>query len=214
MKNHFKIIPPTIFLFTTDCCIAQRNDTVTISLCNLNLKTVKYGKINYVVYDKKTKESPSEGIFLAKINVEPKIYNGRPAIAITQQWSSEDTVRCTVIADSVKSKVIQDFNELFASYNLSWHSGLIIFTMSPYKENRILKLICFDPGFGKSTQEIYSVTGSDILTTSSGKRTDCWVLEIKDPSKDANEIVLADKNATEVPKEEIFFNNGYRYSQN
>ncbi len=71
----------------------------------------------------------------------------------------------------------EGFRESFKKYNLNWHSDLIVFTLLPYKENRVFKINFYDPGFGKPQEVFYSVVGTDVLTSSSGKKVKCWVME-------------------------------------
>jgi len=239
------------FLLAVSCSFAQKRDTLTITPNNLNKKGIHFGDLTYVVYTKKTKQSPSEGIYLAKINVAPKDHNNKQAIAITQQWDRGDTVGHSAftlldaadlstlfhetywkrlgystvydfetkkvyfngnVTDSAKTASINDFNGSFSSYNLNWHSDLVIFTLLPFKENRSFKIHLFDPGFGKATDEIYSVTGSDVLTTATGNKIDCWILEnTPAAAKGGYQRFWVDKKNTVILKEEDFFNNNYRY---
>src|SRR5438105_3696603 len=41
------------------------------------------------------------------------------------------------VEDSVKSKIIEDFNRSFGKYNLCWHSDLVIFALLPFKQGRM-----------------------------------------------------------------------------
>ena len=250
MKYFLKTFLFFTLTISTTASFAQKKDTIIITADNLKKAEIKYGRVTYVVYNKKTKNSPADGIYLAKINIKPVLYNNKNAVSIEQEWDRGDTVIHSAhtvlnkagfstllhetywkrqsystkfdfetkevsfkgpVADSVKSKVIQDFNESFDHYNLNWHSDLIIFTLLPYKENRVFKINFFDPGFGKASEEIYSVTGSDMLNGPSGKETDCWILEIKIPSINGYQKFWVDKKRTEVLKEEDFYNNTYRY---
>jgi len=115
------------------------------------------------------------------------------------------------VPDSDKLKTEQDFQESFAKYNLNWHSDLIVFTLLPYKENRTFKINFFDPGFGKAQEAIYTVTGSDFLTGSSGERIDCWVLVHQPASGNGYQKFWISKKTNEVLKEEDLFNDTYRY---
>lgn len=70
---------------------AQKSDTLVIKPEHLGLKDLRKGKSTYIVYNKKSKEGPSERIVLVKINVESVTHHGKPAISVTQQWD-RDTV--------------------------------------------------------------------------------------------------------------------------
>jgi hypothetical protein len=232
------------------CGDAQQKDTVTISAANLRYKDIKYGKASYLVYNKKTKDSPAEGIYMVNLKVASVSYKQQPAIEISQQWDGRDTVihrAYTIlngfdfstrlhqtswkgqaytttfdfdarkvsyegtIADSNKLKIVSAFDGSFASYNLNWHSDLFIFTRLPYKANRSFRINFFDPGFGKPTEEIYFVTGSDVLMTTAGKKINCWVMQRKGKTADSYQKFWVDKKSKLVLKEEDLFNNRYRF---
>lgn len=92
MKNHIRTFISLIILTASISCIAQKKDTVIISPDQLVLKNLKIGKSAYIVYNKKTKSSPSERITLVKINVEKKLINDKPVITISQQWDMDTIV--------------------------------------------------------------------------------------------------------------------------
>jgi len=251
MKYLNKIFPIIIVIFLAIQSFAQtKGDTIVIKPEDLVMKNLRTGNSAYLVFRKKTKQSPSESITLVKIKVESKTHNNKPAFAITQQWDSDGNIAHTAytvldakdfstllhdtywkrlgysqkfdfearkvyfdgnVPDADKAKTEQDFNESFNNYNLNWHSDLIIFTLLPYKENRIFKINFFDPGFGKAQEAIYTVTGSDFLTNSAGKKIDCWVIEHKPASVNGYQKFWISKKTKEVLKEEDLFNGIYRY---
>lgn len=250
-RTHLSFVYFT-FIFSTPVkyASAQKMDTISIGASNLNKKRILFGKVTYVVYTKKTRESPSEGIYLSKIDVKQKIYDNKGAIEISQQWDKGDTVVHTattlldlsdfstllhktywkrlgysttfdfgfkkitfdgIVTDSVKYATTRDFTESFNKYNLNWHSDLIIFTLLPYAENRAFKINFYDPGFGKPSENIYTVTGSDVLMTFAGKKTACWILEIKIPGGIGYQKFWVNKEDNAILKEEDFYNGTYRY---
>lgn len=252
MKHFNKFFLTIVFVFFATPSFAQtKGDTLVIGAKDLQLKNLKTGNSTYVVYNKKTKESPAEKIVLVKIKAESTTYNNKPAFAVTQQWDSDGSVAHTAytvfdakdfstllhdtywkrlgystkfdfearkvsfegnVSDNDKQKSEQDFNESFNKYNLNWHSDLIIFTLLPYKENRNFKINFFDPGFGKSQEVLYSVTGSDFLTNSSSEKIECWVLENKFTQNGGGyQKFWISKKQKEVLKEEDSFNNTFRY---
>lgn len=71
--------------------LGQAGDTVAIGPGNLVQSQLTFGRSTYIVYNKKTKDSPAEHIYLVKILTESKLRNGRPIVAVTQQWDY-DTV--------------------------------------------------------------------------------------------------------------------------
>lgn len=118
------------------------------------------------------------------------------------------------IEDAAKEKIISDFNDSFASYNLCWHSDLLIFPLFPFKEGRTLQVNFYDPGFGKPKIAEYKVAGSEFLTSSSGEKIDCWILEYKSAMPSGATAVQRfwiSKKSREVLKEEDQFGAGFRY---
>ena len=249
MKYLVLLFLPIPFSIPTQPALAEKRDTVTLTGTNVNHSGVKYGEVSYLVYNKKTKESPAAGFYVASIIVAATTYNEQPAIAITQKWEARDTIAHTAytvlkssdlstllhetwwmrlpystkfdfaarkvsfdgtISDSSSAKIEEAFNESFEQYNLNWHSDLFIFTTLPFKENRSFKINFYDPGFGKPQEVVYDITGSERLSTYSGNKVDCWVMEYKHPGKDYQRFWIDKKNKV-VVKEEDLFNSRYRY---
>jgi hypothetical protein len=92
MKNQIKIVLSSICLLATISSMAQKKDTITIAPNRLILKNLKIGKSTYIVFNKKTKSSPSEKITMVRIDVEEKRVNEKPVIAISQQWDLDTIV--------------------------------------------------------------------------------------------------------------------------
>jgi hypothetical protein len=115
------------------------------------------------------------------------------------------------IAGVDRDKIEKDFNDSFKNYNLNWHSDLLVFTLLPYKDGRTFKIEFFDPGFGPAEEATYTVTGSEMLQASSGKRVDCWVMTYTIPDGSGSLKFWISKKTREVLKEEDSFKTGYRY---
>jgi len=118
------------------------------------------------------------------------------------------------IEDSVKSKIIADFNQSFGNYNLCWHSDLVIFPLLPYKQGRTFVIKFYDPGFGKAKDATYQVTGSEVLVSSDGNKIDCWVMEHKfevPAGGSGTQRFWISKRTHEILKEEDQQPSGYRY---
>lgn len=251
MKSNKHVLTiASAFILISQCATAQKRDTVTVSASNLRFKDIKYGKASYLVYNKKAKDSPAEGMYLVNMNIAPSKYKQQPVIEISQLWDGRDTfihsaytvlsradfstrlhktswkgLSYTItfdfdarnvsfegtVADSNKLKIVSAFDESFASYNLNWHSDLFIFTRLPYKANRTFRINFFDPGFGKPTEEMYSVIGSDVLLNTEAKKIKCWVMERKGKTAGSYQKFWVDKKSRLVIKEEDLFNNRYRY---
>jgi hypothetical protein len=128
---------------------------------------------------------------------------------ISKQVTFEGT-----IADAAKERIVRDFNDSFESYNLCWHSDLVIFPLFPYKNGRTFKVNFYDPGASKAVIADYKVTGSETLSGSRGDKIDCWIMEHKStsPTGDAySQRFWISKKTREVLKEEDQFNGGFRY---
>ena len=93
IKHSDKIFFTVVFVFYAVACFAQtKGDTLVIQAKDLELKNLKTGNSTYIVYNKKTKESPAEKIVLVKIKVESKTQNDKPVFAVTQQWDSDGAI--------------------------------------------------------------------------------------------------------------------------
>ena len=114
------------------------------------------------------------------------------------------------IPDSIKTAATAGFNQSFESYNLNWHADLIVYQLLPYQNNRTFVINYYDPGFGKPEHVLYTVTGSDFITTGSGEKVECWVLNHDDPGNIYERFWIA-KKTKEVLKEEDYSPKGYRY---
>lgn len=93
MEHLNKIASAFVIAFLATYSFAQtKGDTLVIEPKDLVVKNLQTGNSTYVVFRKKTKQSPSESITLVKIKVESKTYNNKPAFAITQQWESDGNI--------------------------------------------------------------------------------------------------------------------------
>lgn len=88
------ILNKVVLILCFAVCVSgqTKDDTIVIQAKDLELKNIKNGNFSYLVYNKKSKESPIGKTYLVKMKVESKIYNNKPAIAITQKWESEGDV--------------------------------------------------------------------------------------------------------------------------
>jgi hypothetical protein len=130
MKPFYLLILLTAFTISSEQIMAQKRDTVVITGSNLNPKGVKYGNISYLVYNKKTKESPATGLYVANIMVAPINYHGKPAIAITQKWNARDTIAHTAYTVLNSS----DLSTLY--HEISW-LGLPYSTKFDFEQRKI-----------------------------------------------------------------------------
>ena len=115
------------------------------------------------------------------------------------------------VLDSLRGKSIADFNNSFNSYNLNWHSDLIIFPLLPYKKNRTFKINFYDPGFGKAKEVFYTVMGSEFLKNSSGGKIKCWVMKHETSSAGGYQKFWVSQKTSEILKEQDSFNGRLRY---
>jgi hypothetical protein len=238
-----------LFHFAALTIYAQKGDTLSVGPDNLKLNNLNFGNQWYLIYFKKTKDSPANGMTLVKINVQRQVENGKPVTAVTQQWDKDTVVHTAVtrfdaktfstlthntfwkrldytgnfdfvkrqasvkgkMADSLKTRSVNDFNDSFSKYNLNWHSDLVIFPLLPFKENRVFKINFYDPGASKAKEVFYHVEGSEQLSSSTGK-IDCWVLVIRHTKPFASsQKFWISKKSNEILKEEDEFGGQYRY---
>ncbi|MGN6533614.1 MAG: DUF3108 domain-containing protein [Ginsengibacter sp.] len=114
----------TAFSISIKLTTAQKRDTLTITGLNLNHSAVKYGNISYLVYNKKTKESPATGFYVANMMVTPIKYNGQAAIAITQKWDARDTIAhtaYTVLKSSDLSTLLHETSWMASPYSTKFN---------------------------------------------------------------------------------------------
>jgi hypothetical protein len=90
MKKHL------VFLFFLACTgllsIAQKQDTIIIKADQVNTRWLPPGTSRYLVYFKMGKDSPRTRYHLWSRQVNYIQYEGKPAISVTQEWESNDTV--------------------------------------------------------------------------------------------------------------------------
>jgi|CXWL01.1.fsa_nt_gi hypothetical protein len=128
---------------------------------------------------------------------------------LTKQASFEGT-----IDDATKSKIVNDFEGSFSSYNLCWHSDLTVFQLFPYKAGRTFRVNFYDPGAAAPKIADYVVAGSETLVTGGGQKIDCWIMEYTSRSPKGATFVQRfwiAKRTQEVLKEEDIYAGGFRY---
>ena len=82
------------FILFSNCLFLSAynsNDTITISSKQLNIKKLKTGNHNYVVFFKDSLTAPARNISLFKINIQAKKFENKKAIVIHQQWEKDTT---------------------------------------------------------------------------------------------------------------------------
>jgi len=79
-------------LLSTFISSAKQSDTIYVKPENLQMNSLRTGDYSYIVFNKKTKDSPARRIVLIRFNVEKKLYHDKPAIFITQQWDLDTVV--------------------------------------------------------------------------------------------------------------------------
>lgn len=113
--------------------------------------------------------------------------------------------------EQFKTMTETGFQKSFDSYNLNWHSDLIVFQMFPYKANRTFRVNFYDPGSAEPQLANYVVTGSEIIKDSGGEKIDCWTMEFRSEKFKSVQKFWVSKKTREVIKEEDSFNNMYRF---
>lgn len=74
---------------------AQRRDTINLSASNIIHKPIYSGDLSYLVYNKKTRDAPATGLYIANVHIDRITYENQPAIAISQKWEARDTIAHT-----------------------------------------------------------------------------------------------------------------------
>jgi len=87
MKFALWILP--IFFGLGAAVSFAQGDTVTITAKDLIKNKLPVGNLTYVVFTRKTKDSPATSLTFVEIKVERMTYKDRSAVAITQRWDSD-----------------------------------------------------------------------------------------------------------------------------
>lgn len=90
MKKNISII--LVLSVLTGSAFAQKADTLSITPTSLKMANLNLEKRTYIVYNKKTKDSPSERITIVKIDIESLVHNGKKVVSINQNWDMDTTV--------------------------------------------------------------------------------------------------------------------------
>jgi len=90
MKLFFTLF--SLLSLAATASIAKVTDTLQIKQGDLDMKALQTGSYSYILYTRKTKDSPAQRITLVKINVEAKPYNDKPAFFVTQEWDRDTIV--------------------------------------------------------------------------------------------------------------------------
>ncbi len=93
----------TCLLLTTLLSAAKNTDTLHVQPQDLNIKNLQTGNYSYIIFYKKTKESPASHIFLIKINVEQQLYHDRPAYVVKQEWDVDTVVHAAYSVFNAKT---------------------------------------------------------------------------------------------------------------
>lgn len=89
---------------------------------------------------------------------------------------------------------------------VNWHCDLHLFSLLPFKENRVFKINVYDPGFSPPRYEFYEVLGSEVVENIS-----CWVLNYKLPNNMGYQRFWISKSEKIVIKEEDNFKGNFRF---
>jgi hypothetical protein len=108
-----------------------------------------------------------------------------------------------------RKRMFDAFSQALDQYVLNWHLDLEVFSTLPYRENVSFKINFYDPGFGLPSPQVYSVSGSGVLTGYDGQKMDCWLLT--HDSAGGKETFWVSKKTREVLKLEQEFNGRFRY---
>jgi hypothetical protein len=81
---------------------ARTLDTIRVKPGDMDVKSLRKGNYNYILYYRKTKESPATTMILINMSVNEDNYHGRPAIVVKQRWERDTVVHTAYSVFSTK----------------------------------------------------------------------------------------------------------------
>jgi hypothetical protein len=90
--------------------LAAGIDTVHMQPNNIDVKSLRKGEYNYIIYFRKSKEGPASRMTLIKMNVDEQTYHGKSAIVVRQQWERDTVIHSAYSVFSPKdfSSILHD----------------------------------------------------------------------------------------------------------
>ncbi|HEY4150777.1 MAG TPA: hypothetical protein VGM41_17685 [Chitinophagaceae bacterium] len=116
--------------------------------------------------------------------------------------------------DTVEGNARKGFRLDFTTPNFNWNLDIETFEMLPLAKGKSFAINFYDAGLEPPQYVVYTVTGSEIITTLNNEKVDCWKLytEGKAPGGAVySETYWISKKEHEFLKEEDAFNGGFRY---
>lgn len=212
-------------------------DTIRPGKGHLMTEVLKPGVRQYLVYFQNPQKPDRLGFWywLRDIRIETK--DGHPYFSITQHWYGGDSLsyrevhslnRTTDFAPIYHSEMVRgktkEYNWsgsgitgadtlTFETPNLNWNLDIETFEMLPLASGKSFLINFYDAGLEPPKYVLYTVTGSEELTTMSGEKVDCWRLFTKgeSPRGAYSETYWISKKTHEFLKEEDSFSGIYRY---
>lgn len=116
-------------------------------------------------------------------------------------------------ADTVAGNEQKEFKLDFTVPNFNWNLDIETFEMLPLDAGKTFAINFYDAGINMPQYVLYKVTGSEVIITLDGNKTDCWKLftESEYKGRHFTETYWISKTGHEFLKEEDFFDGGYRY---
>lgn len=89
---------------------AKTADTIHVKPADVDVKSLRRGTYNYLIYFRKAKESPAFLMTLVRMDVADEPYNGKPAITVRQQWEGDTITHSayTVFSPTDFSTILHD----------------------------------------------------------------------------------------------------------
>jgi len=90
--------------------MAMGTDTLHVQPKDVDVKSLRRGEYNYIIYFRKTKESPANRMIAVRMNVGDQPYHNKPAIIVKQQWDRDTVIHSAYSVFSPKdfSSILHD----------------------------------------------------------------------------------------------------------
>jgi hypothetical protein len=124
-------------------------------------------------------------------------------------WYNDKVIGADTVTDNLSKAYRQEYN----LPNFNWNLDIETFEMLPFAAGKTFAIPFYEAGNEEPKYVIYKVTGSEVITTAEGMKTDCWILynESDYHGRHFTETYWISKKNHEFLKEEDSFNGGYRY---
>ena len=84
-----RILTFSLFILAGLSADARMTDTIRVKAGDMDVRLLRKGNYNYIVYYRKTKDAPANKMILINMSVDENNYHGKPAIIVTQRWERD-----------------------------------------------------------------------------------------------------------------------------